>query len=65
MAGASTVSTVAIEADTPHTPTPEDSVAEKFLSRVNFLDMRYGAIHTTGNERKAAASILVYGYKGC
>ena len=43
MAGASTAAAVAIEADTPHTPTPEDSVAEKFLSRFNFLDMRYAS----------------------
>lgn len=48
---------MAIEAETPHTPTPDERVAANFLSRPIFLEIRKAIIHTTGNERKAAANM--------
>ena len=58
IAGASIAEAVAIDAETPHTPTPEERVAAKFLSRPILLEMRKAIIHTTGNERKTASNIL-------
>ena len=58
MAGASIAAAVAMEAETPQTPTPEERVAAKLRSSPIFLEIRKAIIHTTGNERNAAASIL-------
>src|SRR5208283_313549 len=57
MAGASIAAAVAMAAETPQTPTPEERVAEKSLSSPIFLEMRKAKIHTTGKDRRAAANI--------
>ena len=57
---------VAIDAETPQIPTPEERVAEKFLSRPIFFEIRKANIHTTGKERKAAAKMVgALVYKRC
>ena len=58
IAGASIAEAVAMDAETPHTPTPEERVAAKSRSRPILLEIRKAIIHTTGNERKTATNIL-------
>lgn len=57
MAGASVAAAVAMAAEIPQIPTPEERVAAKSRSSPIFLEMRKAMIHTTGNDRRAAANM--------
>src|SRR6185437_3937389 len=58
IAGASIAAAVAIDAETPQIPTPDDRVAEKFLSNPSFFEIKNATIHTTGKDTNTAANVM-------
>jgi hypothetical protein len=47
-----------MDAETQQIPTPEESVADKFLSRPIIFEIIKAVIHTIGKERKTDAKIV-------